>query len=185
MPEQLVLTSTANPTLVFYVPKLKEDVKVEFVLRDQQDQEICEATFDGKGEEGIVNFSITDLANCQGLKAEQNYRWYLSVINNPLDRAHDNVAEGWVRYTQINPSLAAQIEQASPLQKVEIYQKNELWYEAFATIAQLKQVNPNNPELTQKWQELLQAVKLDQNLQVLLNHASNRFPYVISSNPTT
>lgn len=173
MPEQLVLTSTPTPTIVFYIPRLKEDIQVEFVLRNQEDEQVCETTFTTNGKGGLVNFSFGGLSTCPELRMEQNYHWYLSVIPNPLDRAHDNVAEGWIRHITINPSIAARLQQASPLEKVQIYQENLLWHEAFATLTELKQVNPNNHAVVQEWENLVKALQVDERLEDVLNDASN------------
>lgn len=179
IPEQLVETTSTNPTLVFYISSLKkeinplqEEIKVEFVLRDQQDKLICESNFTTDKKEELLIFSLAEVNNCPALKKAENYRWYLSIINNPLDRAHDSVVEGWFRQTTINSTLAASLEELNPLEKAKIYQEHELWYEAIATLAELKQMKPNEPTIAQQWHKLMEALGFEadfENLAGIIN----------------
>lgn len=163
MPEGPVLTSTQTPTLLFYIPTISnpQKVQVEFVLRDHQDQLVYETTFPVSGQGGIVSFKIPTTESFKGLESNQYYHWYLSIIYDPLKRDQDQLVEGWLSYRPLEPALASQLAQATPLEKVQLYQKHNLWHEAFYTLAQLKQNHPEDGVISEKWRELLESITLD------------------------
>jgi hypothetical protein len=157
MPDRIIPTSVASPTLVFYIPTTKDNVTMEFVLRNQDDELVCERTFTSEQREGLFSFSLADVPNCPELQIGQNYRWYFSIINDPLDRSHDKVAEGWWTRISLAPTVEAQLYTSSPLAQVAFYQENGLWHEAVATLMQLRNDDPDNLELAQQWQELVRS----------------------------
>ncbi|WP_348244518.1 DUF928 domain-containing protein [Leptolyngbya sp. DQ-M1] len=56
-----------------------------------------------------------------------------------------------------NPSLSQQIQQAEFRQKVRLYAENGIWFDAVATLAEARSVNPKDAELAKDWEQLLQA----------------------------
>lgn len=182
IPEDLVITSKTVPTMLFSVPAIDkpQNVQLEFVLRDDKDQLVYQTTFTTTGQSGIIKFQLPTSETFKGLKAQTNYHWYVSIVYRPGDRSHDDVVEGWIRHTPINPSLTAQLNQATPIEQVKLYQENRLWSEAINTLAQLKQANPNDPTISKMWNELLKSVDLDMIAQKpLINSPS------VSQSPVT
>lgn len=160
--EGLVQTTQSLPSLWFYLPPLpnSEDVLIEFVLRDENDQLVYEATFKPSHQDKITSFQLSQGENFKGLVEGKAYHWYLSIIHQAQDRSHDDVVEGWLQRVPLSPSMAQQLKNATAIEKVQIYQQAELWPEAIATIARLKQIQPNDPQIGEKWQQLLTALEL-------------------------
>lgn len=161
IPEGLVLTTESLPNLWFYLPPLlNSGVQIEFVLRDENDQLVYESTFKPTHQDSITSFQMATSKTFQGLREGKAYHWYFSLIYNPEDRAHDDVVEGWVQRVPLNTTVAQQLQRATPIEKVQIYQQANLWPEAIATLASLKQLDPNDPQIFQRWQQLLSSLEL-------------------------
>lgn len=163
IPEDLAIVSQASPTLYFYLPQIEhpQDVRVEFVLRDESDRQVYQETFSIEGKAGIIGLKIANSPQFSELALEQNYHWYLSIIYNPSDRADDEVVEGWVRRITLEPNLAQQLERMSPLERVNLYREAGLWYEALATLADLKRSQPDDDAISAMWVQLLEAIDLE------------------------
>ncbi|WP_013323759.1 DUF928 domain-containing protein [Gloeothece verrucosa] len=163
IPEQLVITSSVTPTLLFYIPAIGnyEKIQVEFILRNEQDQSVSQASFTSSGQGGIISFTIPKSQSFQGLKTEQNYHWYLSIIYDSRDRSHDEVVEGWLRHRPLETALASQLASSTPLERVQLYQQHNLWHEALYTLAELKRSHPDDPAIAQMWTGLLGAIDLN------------------------
>lgn len=163
VPEGLTITTQTLPSLWFYFAQVKNSDRtvIEFVLRDEADQLVYEATFKPTHQEGeITSFQLSQSQTFKGLVAGKAYHWYLSVINKAQDRAHDDVVEGWVQRVSISSTLAQQLALATPLEKVQIYQEADLWPEAIALMASLKQMHPNDLSISQMWKQLIASPEL-------------------------
>jgi hypothetical protein len=69
--------------------------------------------------------------------------------------------EGAIKRVEADPTLAQRLQRATPQERVAIYAKAQLWYEALGTLAELRRDRPNDPVLADAWTQLLDSVKLD------------------------
>jgi hypothetical protein len=161
-PDGLASSAQALPSFWFYLPQIEypDRVVLEFVLRDEDDRLVYEATFKPTHQGEITSFQLSESTTFKGLVEGKVYHWYLSVIHEAEDRAHDDVVEGWVQRVPLSPTIAQQLQQATPLEKVQIYQDANLWPEAIATIASLRQIQPNDPLISQTWRQLVVSLEL-------------------------
>jgi hypothetical protein len=162
IPDHLVVTATDTPTLFFQIPSLRNPtgVQMEFILRDGSDRLVYETSFAASPEGGLLALPLPKTGEFQGLKIDENYHWYFSIIYDPNDRAHDDVVEGWLRREVIPESLARQLQTATPMEQVALYKDAQLWTEAISTLALLKQNQPNNLIFAEKWQQILRELEL-------------------------
>ena len=162
MPENnFGLTLSNNPTLLFYIPQTSART-AEFILRDDQDVDIYRKPFALTGMPGIISFPAMEGSNIPVLKIDRNYHWYFVIICNPNNRQNDILVEGWLQRMEASPVLTEKIKQAQGINRVAIYAENGIWYDAIATIAQLRYQYPNHTDLAKSWQELLKSVGLDE-----------------------
>ena len=155
------MTTSLYPTFFFYLPQTEQPQTVEFVLRNPQDELVYEASFDAAGQPGVISFNLPS-QETEPLLLNQDYHWYLSLICDPENRAQDLVVEGIIRRIELEPVAASQLNQLKASEKVDFYLQADLWYDAIATLAQLKSVSANQAELSVKWTKLLQSVGLEQ-----------------------
>lgn len=156
----LGLTAADRPTFLFYVPYSPEPPReVELVLLDEAENEIFNQKITPSEIPGIISISLPETA--ADLEIGKTYRWQFSYICNPRIRAEDDYVEGAIARVAMDDELSRQLEAVNtPLERAELYAKAGLWYETLAELAQLRQIQPQNPETLAEWQELLDSVGL-------------------------
>ncbi|KYC35431.1 hypothetical protein WA1_06285 [Scytonema hofmannii PCC 7110] len=158
----LGLTKAAYPTLFFYVPETSTPKTVEFILRDDKNRLVYEKSFTKTGSSGIINLSLPQAKSLPPLTIDKNYRWYLSMICEPKNRAKDIVVSGWIRRVQPDPIFMKKLEQTkTDAERADLYASAGLWQDALVTLAQPRYTQPNNSQLATSWTKLLQTEKLE------------------------
>lgn len=157
---QVVLGKTAasRPSFWFYVPyTLTAEHPVEFMLQDEAGNEIYQARLKGsETSPGVVGFQLP--STVPALQVGKRYHWLFSVV---CTQELPILVSGWVERVELNPSLMAQLEQATPSEKVALYQKANLWHEAITTLAQRRRQDPEDAKLKAEWMDLLQSIGLN------------------------
>ena len=141
------------------------------MLEDTKEEEIFSAKYtlaksaqrSVVGVPGIMSLSLPAFANLSPLEIGQEYRWRVALVCDPVDRSHDIKAEGWIRRVELNPTLAQSVQQATALERVALFANAspKLWYETLGTLVELRRNYPNDTDLTQAWNKLLNSVRLD------------------------
>jgi hypothetical protein len=162
-------TVESHPTFWFYVPYSARDyVKVEFVLIDQNEQDVYKAIFPiVLKEPGIISIKIPETA--PELDVNQKYRWVFSIICNPANRSGDITVNGWLKRVEKDNQIINAINQIasskSPTQQggelATIYAQHEIWYETLNALGQAYQSYPQDSSVRAEWLELLQAINLE------------------------
>lgn len=158
------LTKMEHPTFWFYVPYAKPAlVDISFTLQDEsnpgekkiiyQNSQIAAASTAG-------TIRITLPKSSPTLAADRPYRWFLELNMGCTSGQRPIFVEGWIQRTELDRNLSRQIDRATPTEKVSLYAENGLWHDALTTLASLRATNPQDPELNQDWQNLLNAIGL-------------------------
>ena len=165
---KLGATASAYPTIFWYMPKSAAP-EMELVLENDQEQQIYSAQYslakssDGtiQGTPGVMSLSLPAYANLPPLEIGQDYYWKLAVICDPSDRSSDVIIGGGIVRVKPSSSLAQSIQRATPQERVALYANDGLWYETVETLVKLRRERPNDTDLTQAWNKLLNSVELD------------------------
>jgi Domain of Unknown Function (DUF928) len=162
VPDGLLQTVSKLPTLLFYWPQKANSpsVKIEFVILDENERLVYEETFTSHQAKTILPLTLNPSATFSGLEQDQPYKWYLAIINNPLDRAHDTVVEGWIKRVPLPDAIANQVERLSPLAQVQWYQSRQFWSEAFSKLVEIKGLRPEDRQLSLLWQQMISSLQL-------------------------
>ena len=158
------LTTLANPTFFFYVPNTTSPKMAELVLNDENGQTVYEKKIALNGNSGVVEISILADGKIKSLEIGKNYRWYFAVVPNANDRTNDIYVTGWIKRVQPSAEVVNQLKYLEPLDRVAVYTRNQLWYDAVATLGELRRSRPNDPAVQARWRELLRSVKLDDTI---------------------
>ncbi len=168
-PDPLSITTASHPKLLFYVPEMRSDNTVEFVLRDRQDTLIYETTFLVGHKAGIVSIDLAE-SGLSALSLNENYQWYFSIVPDAVDRAGDVAVEGsirrvdpvtWLAHQPAGSELNEQMSTAEPLEKARmLYQQANLWHDAALLLDSLYQAEPENAAIAAEWNQLLQSAGL-------------------------
>lgn len=153
---ELVLgfTNAEHPTFLFYVPY--SGCPLEFVLKDEQDNDIYQTTLTASDTlPGVISVRLP--STVAPLEISKRYRWYLSVLDpKKPDEVLDGV-DGWVQRESLDVTLQRELEAATPQQRVALYAANGFWYEALTAASELRRTDVNSND----WNVLLQAVDLE------------------------
>ena len=153
------LTVSESPILWFYIPYTSERaLSGEFELQNESGKTVYQIPVSLPTTPKIISIRLR-----QPLQLNQRYRWYLAV-NCPSDPASARFAsEGYVTGLVQRILLPAELEQQlkmarSPLQRLQIYAQNGIWYDTLTELAQLYLAQPT---WQATWKDFLENVGLD------------------------
>lgn len=168
----LGLTSQENPAVWVYVPKTTAQT-LEFSLFTSEQDGIYQVQLPVSAP-GLVKIAVPQAAK---LKTGKPYYWTAALICNPEQRTNDWVVTGWIRQQPFSPDLQRQLAAATPEQRLKLYAQANFWYEALNAYLALQQTQPNTPNLSSLWADLLQTAGLSAvPLQGKLPRISNPTP---------
>lgn len=153
----VVLTVSERPEFLFYLLEHEKQM-AEVVLKDENEKDIYRQNLSISGKSGII--SITLPQNVATLEIGKNYHWYFSVICNPRNRKKDVFVDGLIQRIQAPSTLTSQLQGATERDRVKLYAEAGIWYEAVATLAELRRKNPNDSTLADDWKRLLESAKI-------------------------
>lgn len=150
-------TTAERPTFWFYVP-YQPPMTGEFVLRDRDGNLVYKTMVTLPAKPGAIALSLP--TSVAPLTLDKLYSWYFKIRCQPNKPNSEgslfSYVEGWIQRTSLNPALSSQLQNATPQQKVTLYARNGIWYEALTIAAELYRNNPKDTN----WTELLEDVGL-------------------------
>lgn len=173
----LGLTLSDTPTFLFYVPKIEGadsgQIEMEFLLVDESDPENVQEIYQHRAPlpsgGGTIALTLPEDENLPPLQVNQFYSWYFSLICNPKATDPSILSlGGWIERIEPSPTLTQELEPLTSRDRIDVYERELLWFDAIGTLAQLLRENPNDPFLRPKWNALLEAVNLSEIAQAPL-----------------
>ncbi len=160
-------TLAEYPTIYWYMPETTAS-ELEFVLRDMNLKDVYRVKYSlSKSIKGVLStpgiksITVPVIPNLSGLQVGQEYYWGLGLVCNSQDRSKDIVAEGWIERVEPDRNLALRVRQATPQERVALYADAGLWYEALATLVEVRRDRPNDKDLAEAWKTLFDSVELE------------------------
>jgi hypothetical protein len=153
------LTLASHPSFLVYIPENAQAESGFLSLKDAHDNDYYQAKIDLKGKVGIVKITLPN--DAPDLEVGGDYKWSLAMMSDLLLKPDTPFVQGYVTRVASESQLKEQLSAATPLEEASIYGKAGLWYETVATLASLKQANPNDAEIGTQWQQLLNSVGLE------------------------
>ncbi|MFG6101111.1 DUF928 domain-containing protein [Leptothoe sp. EHU-05/26/07-4] len=149
--ENPVLTTAAQPTFLFFNPFAADQVRYgEFslLLWPGEQQRHYHVRFTLPESPGIVSVTVPSLPE-YALAEDQPYRWYFQLY------CHDNINDqpdltitGSVQRVASTPERDQQIQVDAP----------NIWYDTLARVAEQLQESPQDPQIQENWNMLLQSI---------------------------
>jgi Domain of Unknown Function (DUF928) len=153
------LTSAERPTFWFYLPYTKSSkYPTEFILQDSDGETKHQVDITLPEKPGIISVSIPK--SVTPLAIGKQYRWFLKVYCNEQKKSLPIYVEGVINRVNLNAIATQQLRTATPQQQVAIYAQNGIWYQALATLLELRQNNPKDETLQNTWETLLTEIGL-------------------------
>jgi hypothetical protein len=158
------LTQMERPTFWFYVPYTKNSiVDMSFMLQDESNPTDTKIIYENSQisparSPGLMKVVLP--SSIQPLATNKPYHWFLKLNMSCRSGQRPLFVDGWVQRVELDRHLNVQLERATPAAKVALYAENGLWYDALATLANLRFAKPQDPASNQDWQTLLDAIDL-------------------------
>ena len=154
----LGLTVAEHPTVFIYIPQTSADA-VFFSLQDEQENSYYQKTLKLPDHPGVIAINLPN--NIPPLQVGKNYQWSLAMICGQELEPDSPVVTGWIR--RVDPNLETEHQQGlqTSLQSANMLARDGIWYDALATLAQLRRSQPENRLIIAHWEELLTSVGLN------------------------
>jgi Domain of Unknown Function (DUF928) len=152
------LTSSDRPTFFAYVPATSAR-KLFFSLKNESGVVHYQTNIPITGNGEVVSFTLPETTSA--LEMGREYEWGIALLCSGKLRPDSPFASGWVQKVALPASLTSQLSTASPLDRAALLGTSGIWYDALATLAQLRQEQPADSGLALNWQELLKSAGLE------------------------
>jgi len=153
-------TTEPYPTFYWYLPELSNQF-VEFVLLDENDNEVYRTAFQHKSASGIISVTVPTTTRISPLEIGKDYHWFFSLVCDRRDRSGDIYVEGWIQRVTPSSDLARRVVTASAEEKAVLYARAGIWYDAVKSLAELRRTRPTDTAILNQWTALLRSVGLD------------------------
>lgn len=121
-------SSARRPTFVWYVPDQKS-YRLQFRLLDADGQRFYQTMM--QSQPGLMQFSLPD--DQPELTVGQQYRWQVVLICDSNSLSRIPVTGATIEVIDLPSGLQAQLKATrTPQQRVDLYAKNGIWYDALA-----------------------------------------------------
>jgi hypothetical protein len=152
------LTTASHPTLLVHIPATSAQ-SVFLTLQNDKGEEVYQTILPISTQSGVVSLDLPQEA--PALETDKNYQWSIALMCDQKLRPDSPVVQGYVKRVAAESTLAKQLASATPIEMAALYGQAGIWYETVATLAELRQAEPENQELVTAWNNLLNSVGLE------------------------
>jgi hypothetical protein len=156
VPNNLALTTSAQPSLYWYQPSATKHFCEITVSEPKHPKPLLELKTSETTPAGIHAIRLTKFK--VELKPNVIYQWSVALVLDPENRSGDIIARGIIKRVDPSPALAAKLAAASEADKAGIYAENGIWYDALQSISDQIDRNPQDKGLRDERAELLSQV---------------------------
>jgi hypothetical protein len=151
------LTTASHPTLLVNIPTTSAQ-SVFLALETENGEEVYQTILPIGTQSGIASLDLPPEA--PALETGKNYKWSIALMCDRKLRPDSPIVQGYVKRVEAESALAKQLENATPIEMAALYGQAGIWYETVATLAKLRQAEPDNQQLVTAWNNLLNSVGL-------------------------
>jgi len=150
-------TAQDRPTFWVYVPYTNQEIaQGEFAIQYADRSDLYRAPFQLLNTPGFVQVTLPP--SVPALAKNHTYRWYFKLycksdVSESKPLPSPTFVQGWIE----------RVEPPTGNSSYWLYAENKIWYDAIASLANLRLKNPQDPLLANDWRVLLRAkgVNLD------------------------
>jgi hypothetical protein len=147
-------TVISHPTFFIYIPETAAQNLI-FSIRDASENYYYQHSIPLEGKSGIISFQLPE--DAPPLALNQDYLFSFTIACTGVASPNDFVWSGQIRRVD----LPVNTQNTNSLELANIYGENGIWLDMLAIIAQAKLEQPNDTNLTQNWQKILNSVGLE------------------------
>jgi hypothetical protein len=156
-------TISGHPTILVYLPA-SEAQEAVFSLKDEDRNLRYYVTVPISGEGGVYAFQLP--THTPALEVDTNYQWFVALKQEGSLTPGSPFVDGWIKRIEASPelseSLTASMAQADVLAQARVLGAAGVWYDTVASLATLRQQQPNSEAIAGHWSELLTSVGLQE-----------------------
>ncbi len=177
--DNVTVTTSEKPSLMFWVNESQYERDVEFALREGakgNGPEVYRKILKLSEQSGLVTVDMSELEDAPSLTKGKDYYVYFSLVCDASDRSKEIVVEGRLnpvaldsRFAQVSQGLSSNtgLNALDPFFQIEQSVEMGLWHDAMVQLNHLRQEG-SSPAIRQqaqlRWQTLLEA---DSELKVI------------------
>lgn len=147
------LTMASRPTLLVYVPPTMA-TQAHLTLKDVDQNGLYQGHIDIPQTGGILSIALP--TDSPELTIGETYHWSVALLCQPT-QTDMPITSGQIR--RVEP-VATFTDQQSLLLQTITYGKSGVWHDMLASLAVLRQTQPDNNDLNDNWVELLRNEEL-------------------------
>lgn len=162
-PDHTALTTQDQPSLYYYLGQ-KSQYPIELtVIEDQGIRPLLEKQIASPEAPGIQAIHLRDYD--MHLDKDKVYKWFVTIIPDPVRRSKDILAWGAIKRIEIPEDVRQKIAGSEKTNAPQIYADAGIWYDSFAEVSGLIELHPSNPAFRQQRAALLEQVGLQEIAQ--------------------
>lgn len=152
------LTTSASPTLWFYLPVPLSEASTQFTVTNNQGPTLYQGRLTGNANSnGIIGIPLS-----ADLPPGVQYQWTLSLS---CDDGAGTTVNDWIERRNPGPDLTRTFSQANARNRVALYTNYGFFQDRLSELAGLRRLNPDDDEINAAWRQTL----ADLNLSSLSN----------------
>ncbi|MEM9903750.1 MAG: DUF928 domain-containing protein [Cyanobacteria bacterium P01_D01_bin.44] len=109
---------------------------------------------------GITAISLPEEA--PPLTLGEPYQWSIALICSDELRPDSPFVQGWIRPVQLNSNLTKAWDDLLPIEQAAFYGQQGIWYDMVSVLFYARLTNPDDNEIEQAWNSVLDAANLGQ-----------------------
>jgi len=152
------LTLADRPTFLAYIPPTTAH-EAFFVLKGEDGQVYYQNTLPIPSEGGVMRLPLPEAA--PSLEVGKSYQWGMAILCSGRLRPDSPFISSWIQRTALDAALVNRLNTVSPIERAALYGANGIWYDALATLADLRMQQPENTTFSSTWETLLNSVELN------------------------
>jgi hypothetical protein len=159
-PRSVGLTLESQPVLYWYLPE-PTDHRIDLtVLNDASLRPLLETTVEPPKRAGVQRIRLADY----GLELETgvDYQWFISIIEDAEQRAHDQIAGGAIARVDVPADLVPKLATAGAAQRPFVLAEGGIWYDAVDVLSRRIAAAPGDAGLRGQRAALLEQVGLEE-----------------------
>lgn len=148
------LTFSERPTFWVYIPNTSAK-QIVLSIKEEGIKHHSQIFLPNTGVSGIIGLKLGE--SSQPLEIGKNYQWAVVMVCGDKPNPNDPVITAWVKRVAQSQQLDSSL---NLLEQAILYGKKGMWYDLLTTLAQARQLQPEDSKLIISWAELLSSVEL-------------------------
>lgn len=166
-------SATPYPTIFFYLPQ-DNLTKGQLILENELGKPVYSVLLEFPAQAGVISVKLPEFSPRGNafppLEIGKDYRWIISIecqddvnpeIGGGIHRIDPQTVASDGESVGGSMTLEQALKQASSSDLPNVYERANIWYNTLSSLAELMEAQPDNPELKQRWHDLMVEVGYD------------------------